>query len=46
MEASMGEAKRRQATRIGGAILKKRLGGAPLDLHLFTLSSIQPPQSG
>ena len=44
----MGEARRRrQATRNekGGAILKRRFGGAPLDMHLFTLSAIQPPQS-
>ena len=44
----MGEAKRkRQATRSEkrGAALRKRLGGAPLDLHLFTLPSIRPPQS-
>jgi hypothetical protein len=26
-------------------MLRKRLGGAPLDMHLFTLSSIQPPES-
>jgi hypothetical protein len=44
----MGEAKwKRQATRSEkrGAVLRKRLGGAPLDMHLFTLSSIKPPQS-
>jgi hypothetical protein len=40
----MGEARRkREAKR--DAILRKRLGGAPLDLHLFRLSSIKPPQS-
>jgi hypothetical protein len=40
----MGEARRRQATRSEkrGAILRKRLGGAPLD---FTLSSIKAPES-
>ena len=45
----MGEAQRRQrqATRSEkrAAILRKRLGGAPLDMHLFTLSSIRPPES-
>ena len=40
----MGEAKRkRQAKR--GAVLRQRLGGAPLDLHLFKLSSIKAPES-
>jgi hypothetical protein len=44
----MGDSKRRrQATRSEkrGAILKRRFGDAPLDLHLFPLTAIQPPRS-
>jgi hypothetical protein len=44
----MGESKRRrQATRSEkrGAIFKRRFGDAPLDLHLFPLTAIQPPRS-
>jgi hypothetical protein len=45
----MGESKRRrQATRNEkrGAILRRRFGEAPLELHLFSLCSVEPPVWG
>jgi hypothetical protein len=39
----MGEAKRRSEQR--GASLRRRFGGAPLDLCIFPLSAIKPPRS-
>jgi hypothetical protein len=45
----MGESKRqRQATRNEkrGAILRRRFGDTPLELHLFSLCSVEPPVWG